>query len=541
MHSDGATPELRAKLDRQLERIGVETGKGVGVGVCCRVDMAADESDVQWDSDADESSGAEAEPLGYLMLAVASRLPEGEAAELLEKAHRWERRHARAERALSRHRSRSSLNVEKEAFNPQDPTAESAGVRARARSRHFHGADARLLQAAAGKPHGGVALADAAESSDPSEYYSVSASSLGAAENSPAHDGELRLGGNQAHTSEGVLLRNPKKTRWLFAAVLIACAALCFASGTGSSGSMLKYIYVVVDLLGDASTTSAKGLGEDIRYDRVRERTFELAVEKIVQQEVRRGVERAAESLAAMHRAAREPFEAAAGQPGAEVASRAPSVAALHDRVDELEEDGYQVFLRPLHPAQSGSGAFASGHGSAAAPPAHARPAAARERDALELRSFLEGLGVVAADLRATSPEEFAAVVSAELGLGAGDRLRAMAALRKRPLAVRLLAGRERMDVVGTTTADRLLAERERLYAGAEAASSRVPEELRKARRAPEARRLARLEAASASHRSSASQSGPGAFERSPRSPEETRKARLEALPLTEFAASQAE
>mmetsp|Transcript_91125 Transcript_91125/g.174773 ORF Transcript_91125/g.174773 Transcript_91125/m.174773 type:complete len:498 (-) Transcript_91125:20-1513(-) len=155
----GAAPELREKLRRRLSRC-TEGGCGVA-STACRPgrwrQVRREQSEVctpdgnppsligiQGDATQEEnnfaegmsidgdsaSSDSDGDPLDYLMLEVASRMPQEDAAALLEKLQRQEQRHARTKQRLREHLAAKQRRVERHSIagSMASPTSlESSG------------------------------------------------------------------------------------------------------------------------------------------------------------------------------------------------------------------------------------------------------------------------------------------------------------------------------------------------------------------------------------------------------------------------------
>merc|ERR1719453_2339177 len=103
-----ATPELREKLHRRLQRIeGVNLpledpvlGSKDRQRARSRKGQNHDAQQASDDSSCSESSNDEDEPLDYFMLSLATKLAEDEATELMQRISRQQQRHARLENRL---------------------------------------------------------------------------------------------------------------------------------------------------------------------------------------------------------------------------------------------------------------------------------------------------------------------------------------------------------------------------------------------------------------------------------------------------------
>jgi len=127
---EGVTPELRAKLHewrKRSEATSLVDDENNDCDAPTNRDVDAMDKLLELKepgSDAEEEgdiSASDTEPLEYLMLAVASRLPSGEAAELLDKIRRHEDRRNRTEEKLrARHNRKVKGQRRHNSFNPQD-------------------------------------------------------------------------------------------------------------------------------------------------------------------------------------------------------------------------------------------------------------------------------------------------------------------------------------------------------------------------------------------------------------------------------------
>mmetsp|Transcript_6216 Transcript_6216/g.18662 ORF Transcript_6216/g.18662 Transcript_6216/m.18662 type:complete len:390 (+) Transcript_6216:98-1267(+) len=348
------------------------------------VRLVGGESEGEDDGSYDGESRADSdeEPLDYLMLEFASRLPEQEAARLLQRVRRHERRHERAAEELRKHRQQRH---------------DSGGSRA---------------QDGPGCP--GPVAQDTAQC--PAAVARATASQADA-----AAGGQLEAGADGAAAQQGG--RAAPSQRWMSCAIAVAIAAALsvplttgwlhgspaeHASGVPSGGQgRPAAVQPQVEVSSAASEAEARALA----------RARELAAEENVRQEMRRALEAAAERLAA-HQAP-EP---------------AQRLAALRDHVQELEQEGYQVLLRP---PEEGSSLQMPREDPEAMRRVAGLEALLREADfpAERLRSAalrLAAQGVDAEALRGAAPEDLATALSApELVLSAGQRLQALAGLRR--------------------------------------------------------------------------------------------------------------
>lgn len=111
-----ASPELREKLSRQLDRIESSSPSSKDVGKVLSntfsMDGGSDDDEtlhcgMQEDIDDAQTSDADSEPLEYAMLSVAPRLPSDEASHILDKVRRQSERQTRLKEELRRERSHS--------------------------------------------------------------------------------------------------------------------------------------------------------------------------------------------------------------------------------------------------------------------------------------------------------------------------------------------------------------------------------------------------------------------------------------------------
>jgi hypothetical protein len=507
--SKQVTPELREKLHRQLERIhrtsddctdDLTTNDGdlqirPTASSTSHVDLTANDGDCGDDAlesesevpaDDAQSSEAEVEPLEYIMLTAASRLPKDEAAELLDKVKRWQDRHEKTlrQRRVSRQSSKPgraasdsfSTPRSRKGSNPQDSATE-----------HIEGRNTANFDAHTCLEEFGTFQSDGPNTADKGSQGG-SATILEKASSCEPPVRAQRMPAASRHWRPAF-----HSFAVLVVFLLCVCAQLRIPIRSTSSADVWKvfedgvhsvaqsaipsalsrlehhFWNAITDMFVDVGSTQqtrdafaqnetaeqhtdSEGLGA---VERARDRAIELAMAHAVQQQTQRGVDKAAERLTGVHPQSAIPSCPARSGIDANAddaqARRSDDKRSLRDRVQDLEEEGFVVLLRPPPLAIADGSASPETVPSLVQKRLHAdKPAL--ETAALELRSFLQEIGIPdaraasaalnlvwqgidAATLRASPPEDLAAVFSApELGLPAGERLRALAALRRTPL-----------------------------------------------------------------------------------------------------------
>lgn len=542
MSLERVSPELRAKLYERRKRsdvIDLAEGEDTHCNAIANPNMGFIDSEHESKgpgSDAEDDadlSASDGEPLDYLMLAVASRLPGGEAAELLEKIRRHEDRRARTEQKLRSHRKRhlqshrhcNNVNPQDSETAPLKPTLASQTERTRDFTTTANTCQASSHEAEAS---GLKEAASAATLTEPDKLVSplirqsdvdCNVCSVRPTEASAC---DKPADGTAASLNINAILPRQEKKQCKLVITCVCMAALCMlalvlgllflgilnkkinksmsstaprdkfeetllgettfhvTSGLSSMMSMMQEFgqqslatqrsvmesaAKAADAAARAALSAEKAAGlaslnrdggskqchqantnsdtescslKDVDatqqrlaseatevLERTRAKAVDLAARQAMQQQLQRAMETAAERLAAQ-------------SPAVASGISAQRRAALRERVEALEEHGYQVLVRP--PDDGIEGPLAQSHTgtendnnlaaelqevltNAGVPHVRATTSATR----------LARQGIGAADLYTASPEELAAMFSApELNLLAGERFRVLSSLRQR-------------------------------------------------------------------------------------------------------------
>lgn len=143
-----ATPELREKLHRQLERaeggpvgeVPRKPGRNLrGWGrrtkhISLDFEDDSDDPEVSDESTCSDATSSDSEPLEYALLAAASKLPPEEASSLLKKAKRIERHRNRTEESLRTRLRTTSVSAPTTPSGEVTPGAKSSSTRRRSSS-----------------------------------------------------------------------------------------------------------------------------------------------------------------------------------------------------------------------------------------------------------------------------------------------------------------------------------------------------------------------------------------------------------------------
>lgn len=432
------------------------------------------------DSDALElhASGSEDEPLEYAMLEATSRLDPSEASALLSRVQHVERRRVRAEQELRARRRADSSNAAvgaqdadagAEVSHPSLEVATERWLQAKVSRRSRDGqcpaetsssadvimtptsavstdkvaprrgpelfdlyasdAEVETTEAASGSPPTSGSRGYATK---PSDEQAVEAVHSSQSENT---DGDCAGALRGAAGAEGSAKRQPNNlTRGallLLVALVPATAWLLGPSAVSIDRSGATAAASAADIRpAEAAAPAAAGSAvvgaaiadeENGARQRATLRAQELALDQAVQKHIRREMETAAERLAA-HRGPQ---------------ATGTHWAALNERVKQMEKDGYQVLVRPqptdlsFVESSPGESAQVEQRASDIQDLLHKATGILGQRAAgMALRLAWQGL--TAAQLQAAGLEELAAVFSSpELGLTAGERLRALKGFRE--------------------------------------------------------------------------------------------------------------
>jgi len=420
MALQSATPELREKLRRRLASIEGEAALGSGESQCQSTTRGSTPDTISPDggemeigdgdssgsgtdgANSDGSNYEDEEPLDYFMLELASKLPAGEAAALMERMRRHERHHSKVEQRLRKRLSTVSISSPRvsecvEAIVGSPNTAatvastapplgteqgggacgDSLVIAEQFTKSSFlpqlrvwmiflcmfffvvAGAVALLLQrvdpdrSAPGSSPPPIEF-DRVDSfspaGDPLNLYTMTSDPLAA----------IRAANAAAHIATSAAHAASKAAADAVAAAAAAASIVACATRSDGGRGDCRLPATVAELPGAMSllpsssvestdwplqvANGAVGLREAepvvTAEDAVRKRATDLAMNEAMQQQMRRGMQVAAERLAAED----VQRKAATVQPPAQPAERR---AALRERVRALEESGYHVLLTP--------------------------------------------------------------------------------------------------------------------------------------------------------------------------------------------------
>jgi len=355
------------------------------------------------------SSGSDAEPLEYAMLAAASHLPVREAAELLSRVRRSERRRERTEKKLRTHIARTRREVE--VTPPQRKRGESATTPPMKKRTNSATSPAETDSTR-------VASECSPPRISPTAGSKTGEAGTGKEGASPMQYDSLTQDGNshgRSDSGDGDVWSLGVWPRILSASVLLLAAIWLAMTSEPLVTPSVDLARSDHDLL---TTTEKLAIGESSL-------PRGSTLKKLVHQSLAREL---AEATVAQQRPALEDVTLAAKAEEVQSTSDVRQ-AVLLERVRELEDEGYEVLVRP-----SGSG---SAHDEDLRREEELRTLFAAAPDTPELRitSIARSLarqGVGVAQLANAAPEDLVAVFSApELGLPAVERLRLLTGVRQ--------------------------------------------------------------------------------------------------------------